>query len=35
MIFQPREQVLHLAIGKPPVSDEPLVKIELTPLFEK
>lgn len=35
MIFQPRELVLHLAIGKPPVSDDPLVKIELTPLFEK
>ena len=35
MIFLPRELVLHLTIGKPPVSDNPLVKIELAPLFKE
>lgn len=35
MVFEPRELVLHLAIGKPPVSDDPLVRIELAPLFKK
>lgn len=35
MVFEPRELVLHLAIGKPPVSDDPLVKIELAPLFKQ
>jgi hypothetical protein len=34
MVFEPRELALHLAIGKPPVSDDPLVKIELAPLFK-
>ena len=35
MVFEPRALVLHLAIGKPPVSDDPLVRIELAPLFKK
>jgi isopenicillin-N N-acyltransferase-like protein len=35
MVFEPRELVLHLAIGKPPVSDDPLVRIELAPLFKQ
>ena len=33
MIFEPRDLVLHLAFGKPPVSDDPLTRIELKPLF--
>lgn len=33
MIFEPRERVLHLALGEPPVSDDPLTHIELAPLF--
>jgi isopenicillin-N N-acyltransferase like protein len=35
MVFEPRELVLHLAIGRPPVSDDPLVRIELAPLFKQ
>jgi len=34
MVFEPRELVLHLAIGEPPSSDDPLTRIELRPLFE-
>jgi len=34
MVFEPRELVLHLAIGEPPVSDDPLTRIELAELFE-
>ena len=34
MVFEPRDLVLHLAIGEPPVSDDPLTRIELRPFFE-
>jgi hypothetical protein len=34
MIFEPRELVVHLALGEPPSSDDPLTRIELAPLFE-
>jgi len=33
MIFEPRELVLHLAMGQPPSSALPLQRIELAPLF--
>jgi hypothetical protein len=33
MVFEPRELVLHLAIGEPPVSGGPYTRIELEPLF--
>lgn len=35
MVFEPRDLVLHLAIGKPPVSLNKMEKIELAPLFEQ
>jgi isopenicillin-N N-acyltransferase like protein len=34
MVFEPRELVLHLALGEPPTSDDPLTRIELAPLFK-
>jgi hypothetical protein len=34
MVFEPRELVLHLALGEPPSSDDPLTRIELSPLFQ-
>jgi hypothetical protein len=34
MVFEPRELVLHLAIGEPPVSDDPMTRIDLAPLFK-
>jgi hypothetical protein len=34
MVFEPREQILHLALGEPPSSDDPLTRIELAPLFK-
>jgi isopenicillin-N N-acyltransferase like protein len=34
MVFEPRELVVHLAIGDPPSSDDPLTRIELRPFFE-
>jgi isopenicillin-N N-acyltransferase like protein len=34
MVFEPRELVLHLALGEPPSSDDPLTRIELRPFFE-
>jgi isopenicillin-N N-acyltransferase like protein len=33
MVFEPRALVLHLAIGKPPTSDDVLTPIDLAPLF--
>jgi hypothetical protein len=33
MVFEPRTLMLHLAIGKPPTSDDALVPIDLKPLF--
>jgi hypothetical protein len=33
-VFEPRELVLHLAIGAPSTSDDELTRIELKPLFE-
>jgi predicted choloylglycine hydrolase len=33
MVFEPRELVLHLAIGLPPTSDDEFVRIPLAPLF--
>lgn len=33
MIFEPRELALHLALGEPPTSDDPLVRLELRDLF--
>jgi isopenicillin-N N-acyltransferase like protein len=33
MIFQPRELVVHLALGAPPVSGDPLTRIDLRPLL--
>jgi hypothetical protein len=33
MVFEPRTLAMHLAIGKPPTSDDPLVRIDLAPLF--
>ena len=33
MVFEPRTLTLHLAIGTPPTSDDPLTAIELKPLF--
>ena len=33
MVFEPRELMLHLAIGKPPTSDDVLTPIDLKPLF--
>jgi isopenicillin-N N-acyltransferase like protein len=33
MIFEPRELVLHLALGEPPSSDDPLTRIELREFF--
>jgi hypothetical protein len=33
MIFEPRELVLHVAFGEPPVSDDALTTIDLAPLF--
>ena len=35
MIFEPRTLVLHLALGEPPSSDDPLTRIELAPLFKQ
>ncbi len=35
MVFEPRELVLHLAIGKPPVSLNRMEKINLAPLFKQ
>jgi isopenicillin-N N-acyltransferase-like protein len=35
MVFEPRDLVLHLAIGKPPVSLNKMEKIELAPLFKR
>ncbi len=34
MVFEPRELVLHLALGEPPSSDDLLTRIELAPLFK-
>jgi hypothetical protein len=34
MVFEPRELVLHLAIGEPPTSDDELTRLELAPLFK-
>jgi hypothetical protein len=34
MVFEPRELVVHLAIGEPPSSDDPLNRIELRRFFE-
>jgi hypothetical protein len=34
MIFEPSELVLHLALGEPPSSDDPLTRLELAPLFK-
>jgi hypothetical protein len=34
MVFEPRELVLHLALGEPPSSDDPLTRLELAPLFK-
>jgi hypothetical protein len=34
MVFEPRSLTLHLALGEPPSSDDPLTRIELGPLFE-
>jgi hypothetical protein len=33
MVFEPRDLMLHLALGEPPSSDDPLTRIELSPLF--
>lgn len=33
MVFEPRALKLHLAIGKPPTSDDALTTIDLAPLF--
>ena len=33
MVFEPRELMLHLAIGEPPVSGNRMERIELRPLF--
>src|SRR4029079_11795681 len=33
MVFEPRELTLHLAIGKPPTSDDELTAIDLAPYF--
>jgi hypothetical protein len=33
MVFEPRELTLHLAIGKPPTSDDELTTIDLAPFF--
>jgi predicted choloylglycine hydrolase len=35
MVFEPRELVLHLALGEPPSSDDPLTRIDLAPLFKQ
>lgn len=35
MVFEPKELVLHLAIGKPPVSLNRMEKINLAPLFKQ
>jgi isopenicillin-N N-acyltransferase like protein len=34
MVFEPRELVLHLALGEPPTSDDAMTRIELAPLFQ-
>jgi hypothetical protein len=34
MIFEPAARTLHLAIGDGPTTAKPLVKLELTPLFD-
>jgi hypothetical protein len=34
MIFEPATRTLHLALGDGPTTAKPLVKLELTPLFE-
>jgi hypothetical protein len=34
MVFEPRELVVHLAIGDPPSSDDPLTRIELRKFLE-
>ena len=34
MVFEPRELVLHLALGEPPTSDDVMTRIELAPLFQ-
>lgn len=34
MVFEPRELVLHLALGEPPSSDDSLTRVELAPLFK-
>jgi isopenicillin-N N-acyltransferase like protein len=33
MVFEPRELALHVAFGEPPVSDDPLTRIDLRPLL--
>jgi hypothetical protein len=33
MVFQPRELAIHLALGAPPVSADPLTRVDLRPLF--
>ena len=33
MVFEPRELAIHLALGTPPVSADPLTRIDLRPLF--
>ena len=35
MVFEPRELVLHLAIGEPPVSGNRMERIDLRPLFKR
>jgi hypothetical protein len=34
MVFEPRELIVHLAIGDPPSSDDPFTRIELRRFFE-
>lgn len=34
MVFEPAPRVLHVALGKPPVTAKPLVRLDLKPFFE-
>lgn len=34
MVFEPAPRVLHVALGKPPVTANPLVRLDLKPFFE-